>query len=115
MDADLRGWTAEIHMKINFLFSETYDFLFNLDDVSVGKINKSIGLLEKYGSTIRYPHTKYISDGVFELRVIGSSNIRVFFVFKNNEAVILHAIIKKTQKIPKREIDHVLKVKNKLQ
>jgi len=60
-------------MKINFLFTETYDFLFNLDDVSVGKINKAVGLLEQYGNTIRYPHTKYISEGVFELRVIGSN------------------------------------------
>ena len=87
-------------MKINFLFSETYDFLFNLDDVSVGKIVKAVGLLEAYGNTIRYPHTKYISEGIFELRVIGSNNIRIFFLFKDKEAIILHAIIKKTQKLP---------------
>lgn len=102
-------------MKINFLFSETYDFLFNLDDVSVGKIIKAVGLLEEYGHTIRYPHTKYISDGVFELRVIGSNNIRIFFIFQNDEAVILHAIIKKTQKIPKKEIEQIIRLKNKLQ
>jgi phage-related protein len=102
-------------MKINFLSFKTYDFLFGLDDVSVGKINKAVGLLEEYGHTVRYPHTKHISDGVFELRVIGSSNIRIFFIFKNDEAIILHAIIKKTQKIPKKEIKHVLRLKNKLQ
>lgn len=102
-------------MKINFLFSETYNFLFGLDDVSVGKINKAVGLLEKYGNTIRYPHTKHISEGVFELRVIGVSNIRIFFVFKNDEAIILHAIIKKAQKIPKKEIEQIIRLKNKLQ
>ncbi len=102
-------------MKINFLFSETYDFLYGLDDVSVGKINKSVGLLEEYGHTIRYPHTKYISEGIFELRVIGISNIRIFFIFKNGEAIILHAIIKKTQKLSQKDIDYVYRLKNKLQ
>lgn len=102
-------------MKINFLFSETYDFLFDLDDVSVGKIIKAVGLLEEYGHTIRYPHTKHISDGVFELRVIGSNNIRIFFIFKNEEAIILHAIIKKTQKLSQKDIDYVHRLKNKLQ
>src|SRR3990167_10640217 len=98
-------------MKINFLFSEMYDFLFSLDDISVGKINKSIGLLEKYGHTIRYPHTKNISAGIFELRVIGVNNIRIFFIFKNEEAIILHAIIKKAQKIARKDIEHVLHLK----
>jgi len=102
-------------MKISFLFSETYDFLFNLEDASVEKIIKSIGLLEQYGNTIRYPHTKYISDGVFELRIIGANNIRIFFIFKNNEAVILHAVIKKTQKLSRKDIDYALRLKNKLQ
>ncbi len=102
-------------MKINFLFAKTYDFLFALDDVSVGKINKSLGLLEKYGNTIKYPHTKYIVDGVFELRIIGTKHIRVFFMFKDGEAFILHAFVKKTEKIPKKEIDYVLSMKRKLQ
>ncbi|OHA83293.1 MAG: hypothetical protein A2937_04040 [Candidatus Yonathbacteria bacterium RIFCSPLOWO2_01_FULL_47_33b] len=101
-------------MKINFLFSEMYDFLFSLDDISVGKINKSIGLLEKYGHTIRYPHTKNISAGIFELRVIGVNNIRIFFIFKNEEAIILHAIIKKTQKLTHKDLDYVISLKNKL-
>ncbi len=102
-------------MKINFLFTKTYDFLFGLDDTSVGKINKSIGLLERHGSTIKYPHTKYIANGVFELRVIGSIHIRIFFVFRDGEAFILHAFVKKTEKTPKKEIDYVLSLKKKLQ
>ncbi len=87
----------------------------SLDDSSVKKIIKSLGLLEQYGHTIRYPHTKYISDGVFELRIIGANNIRVFFVFKSKEAVVLHALIKKTQRIQRKDINYVLHLKNKLQ
>lgn len=101
-------------MKINFLFSKTYDFLFSLDDISVSKINKSLGLLEKYGNTITYPHTKYIADGVFELRVIGGKHIRIFFIFDHQEAVILHAIVKKTNKLLRKELDHVFALKKRL-
>ncbi len=102
-------------MKINFLFTKTYDFLFALDDTAVDKINKSLGLLERHGNTIKYPHTKYVANGVFELRVIGRIHIRIFFVFKDGEAFILHAFAKKTEKIPKKEIDYVLSLKKKLQ
>lgn len=101
-------------MKINFLFTDTYDYLFALDDVSVEKIIKSVGLLEKYGHTIRYPHTKHVTDGVFELRVIGARSIRIFFVFKHDEAIILHAVVKKTQKLSRKDIDYVIHLKNKL-
>ena len=102
-------------MKINFLFSETYDFLLSLDDVSVSKIIKSLGLLEEYGNTVRYPHTKHITDGIFELRVIGAKNIRVFFVFKNEEAIILHAVVKKTQKLLPKDVKYILGIKKMLQ
>lgn len=102
-------------MKINFLSSEIYNFLYGLDDISVGKINKSLGLLEEYGHTIRYPHTKYISGGMFELRVIGANNIRIFFIFKHEEAIILHAIVKKTQKLSQKDINYALHLKNMLQ
>jgi phage-related protein len=101
-------------MNIKFLFSKTYDFLFEQDDVSVEKISKSLGLLERYGNGIDYPHTKAVGKGIFELRVIGMRHIRIFFIYKNNEAVILHAIIKKTNSIPKKEIDYVFSLKNKL-
>lgn len=101
-------------MNIRFLFSKTYDFLMKLDDFSVSKISKSLGLLESYGHTIEYPHTKSVGRGVFELRVLSCQHIRIFFVYKHNEAVVLHAIIKKSQKIPKKELDYVYTLKSKL-
>ncbi len=102
-------------MKINFLFTKTFEFLSALDGVSVAKINKSLGLLERFGNNIHYPHTKHVGGGIFELRVIGAKQIRIFFIFKNKDAYILHAIIKKTEKIPKKEISYVLSLKNRLQ
>ena len=53
------------------------------------------------------PHTKAMKDGLFELRVIsGEKSARAFYcTLVNKEIVILHIIIKKSQKTPKKELD----------
>ncbi|MEK9167776.1 MAG: type II toxin-antitoxin system RelE/ParE family toxin [Patescibacteria group bacterium] len=87
----------------------------SLDDISVARVNKSLGLLEKYGEQVRYPHTKYIRDGLFELRITGIKHIRIFFVFRDKEIVLLHAFVKKTNIVPKKEIEYALALKRQLQ
>jgi phage-related protein len=50
--------------------------------------------------------TKPLGNGLFEIRVKAQDGIgRAFFCYvKNNEIVVLHAFIKKTQKTPKKEL-----------
>ena len=86
----------------------------SLDDISVARVNKSLGLLETYGEQVRYPHTKHISDGLFELRVIGMKHVRIFFVFRDKEVVLLHACVKKTNVLPRKEIEYALALKRRL-
>jgi phage-related protein len=52
------------------------------------------------------PHTKPIENGLFELRVKSKEGIaRAFFCTKVGKRIImLHVFIKKTQKIPKKEL-----------
>ena len=52
------------------------------------------------------PHTKAIDKGLFELRIKSKEGIaRVFFCTKiGKKIIILHSYIKKSQKIPKREL-----------
>ena len=91
-------------MEIVFFNDRVYDFLFSLEPKLHARVIKALGLLETYGNEIRYPHTKQVARGIFELRVVGDQHLRVFFVFHASKAVVLHAFIKKTKKIPKREI-----------
>ena len=60
----------------------------------------------EFGSNLGSPHTKAVENGLFELRVKGKEGIaRVFFCTKaGRNIVMLHVFIKKTQKIPKKEI-----------
>ena len=68
-------------------------------------------LIEKFGPNLGKPHTAPMGKGLFEIRAKGKEGIgRSFFcTIKNNEIVILHSIIKKTQKTPKKDLEFAIK------
>jgi len=55
-----------------------------------------------HGANLGMPHTKAMKDGLFELRMKSKEGLgRVFYcTLVNRRIVILHCIIKKTQKTP---------------
>ena len=70
-----------------------------------------IELIEEFGPNLGKPHTSPMGKGLFEIRAKGKEGIgRSFFCsFESNEIVILHSIIKKTQKTPKKDLDLAIK------
>ena len=60
-----------------------------------------------HGSNLGLPHTKSLNDGLFELRLKSKEGIsRVFYCTKvGKNIVMLHSFVKKSQKIPKKEMD----------
>lgn len=77
------------------------------------KAIKEIDLLEEYGTTLREPYSKFIKNGIFELRIKLATDIsRVFYFFFDGKKIILtNGFIKKTQKTPEIEIEKALKYK----
>lgn len=63
-------------------------------------------LMIEMGPNIGMPHTKYMGDGLLELRLKGKEGIaRVFYcVVMQHKIMILHSFIKKTQKTPLKEL-----------
>lgn len=59
------------------------------------------------GPNLGEPHTKAIKGGLFELRLKGSEGIaRVFYcTLLGKRIVMLHSFIKKTDRIPPRELE----------
>ena len=59
-----------------------------------------------YGANLGMPHTKAMKDGLFEMRMKSKEGIgRVFYcTLVNKRIVMLHSFLKKTQKIPSKEI-----------
>ena len=60
------------------------------------------------------PFSRYLEDGIYELRTSQGSNItRVLYFFVVGERVILtHGFVKKTQKTPPREIERAKKARD---
>ena len=89
------------------------DFLDSLDIKMRKKALGQIVILESYGRTLREPYSKYIKDGIFELRIQFSSDIsRIFYFFYVGDKIVLtNGFIKKTQKTPPKEIEKALKYK----
>ena len=91
-------------MDIIFPDNTVKDFIEGLEKPTISKIFKALELLERFGSELRMPYSKKISRGLFELRIRGKQEVRIFYTFKEG-AVLLHACEKKTFKIPKKELE----------
>lgn len=63
--------------------------------------------MKETGSNLGMPYTKAMGQGLFEMRVKGQEGIaRIFYCTQiNQEIVILHSFIKKTQKTPQKDLE----------
>ena len=89
------------------------DFLDSLDLKMRAKMVGMITILQEKGNMLREPYSKYLGNGIFELRGTGgSNNTRVLYFFYHNGKIILtNGFVKKTQKTPPSEIEKALKIK----
>ena len=64
---------------------------------------RTLAVLETDGNNIREPYSKFLGDGIYEVRVQQGNNIaRVLYFFVVNRKIILtNGFIKKSQKTPK--------------
>lgn len=96
------------------------DFIKTLDKKQAAKIYRNIEMLRDFGSDLHFPYVDSIKGdkykGLMELRTILAKNIFRAFYFvvvkdeeaKSEKAVLLHAIQKKTDRTPKKELDTAL-------
>ena len=81
-------------------------FLNGLQTATKQKVARHFDLLEHYGPDLGMPHSKPLGDGLYELRVRGRQEVRILYVFAIGHTIfLLHGFLKKTQIIPKRELD----------
>ena len=91
-------------MEVKTFDSSLAKFLSSLGDSDLAKVLRTIDLLEIFGSRLNMPHTKKISDGIFELRIRGKKEVRILYAFHKNQAILLNGFIKKGRKTPRSEI-----------
>jgi phage-related protein len=63
--------------------------------------------MEMFGPDLGMPHTRAMSDGLFELRIKAAEGIaRVFYcTVVNRRIVFLHQFVKKTDRTPSKELE----------
>ena len=91
-------------MEIQFFDNKVKEFIKILEIPTSAKVFRTLELLERFGHALGMPHSKHISGGLMELRIKGKQEVRLLYAFHKGGAVILHGFLKKSQKIPQKEI-----------
>ena len=91
-------------MKINIFDTSLERFIRSLQKATVAKVLRTIDLLEMFGRELGPPHTNKISAHLYEIRILGKQEVRIFYSFRRSQIYLLHGFVKKSQKIPQREI-----------
>ncbi len=79
-------------------------FIDDLDPTSRAKTILAVDRLGKFGPHLPPPDSKKIGKELFELRTRAEVQVRLFYGFRKEKVFIVHGIIKKTGKIPKRDV-----------
>lgn len=82
------------------------EFYNSLEEKTRVKVTKTLELLEEFGIHIDHPHAKKLTGTeLWELRILGSDNTRIFYVAQQGKTfLLLHGFKKKTQKTERKEI-----------
>jgi len=94
--------------RVKFIKNDTYDFIKSFDDNLTTKIFGLLEILDQLGVYLGSPKLKKITKKIYELRIVGKISVRILCTFFGNEIYILHAFIKKSQKIPPKELERAI-------
>lgn len=82
------------------------DFIDGLSPKAKSKIVYALDLLEEFGLEVRPPKVEKLQGTpLWEIRIVGKDNIRIFYAAKSGKSfLLLHGFVKKKQKTDKKEI-----------
>lgn len=91
-------------MKIILHDAALEHFITSLEKPTIAKVLRTIDLLEEFGHRLGIPHSKKVAPDLFELRIRGRQEVRIFYTFRHGSAELFHGCIKKSRAIPRREL-----------
>ncbi len=89
-------------MEITYSHKDIQKFFNTLDNPTALKTVRLVQLLSEKEYHLTMPYSKKIGKNLYELRVVSTQNVRVFYTFHQEKIVLLHAVYKKTQKLEKK-------------
>jgi len=90
------------------------NYINNLTPIEQAGIRHRIKLLKDFGPfQLDVSQVKYLRNKIWELRITGDNHHRIlWFIYKKRKIILLHAFLKKSSKIPEKDIDKALARKN---
>ncbi len=85
-------------MRVLFENSEVEKLLFSCEKPTIAKINKQLYVLSQFAQYLGMPYSRRIQKNLYELRIRGRQEVRIFYCFYKGCAFVLHSFIKKSQK-----------------
>lgn len=87
--------------------SPALDFMNSLNAKDRAKVNNALRLLEEFGVRLNMPHARHIQGKLWELRP--GANRLFYFMYIDDQIVLLHGYRKRSQKAPVKEIATALR------
>ena len=95
-----------MNWSIEYYNSNIEKDILSLPDGLLARYLRLTDLMLEFGSNLGMPHTRFLGEGLIELRIKSKEGIaRVFYcTLIGKNIVMLHLFIKKSNKTPKKEI-----------
>lgn len=92
--------------SIQYYSSEVEKEVLSLPSGLLARYLRLTDLMLEFGSNLGMPHTRFLEDGLIELRIKSKEGIaRGFYcTLVGKRIVMLHIFIKKSNRIPKKEL-----------
>ncbi|TGK23568.1 type II toxin-antitoxin system RelE/ParE family toxin [Leptospira yasudae] len=106
-----RKWKVYYYSESEDEESEIETFINSKDERNQAKILAWIEKLEELGPNLPRPYADILKDGIHELRIkLSGDQVRIlyFFCYKNY-VILTNHFIKRSDKVPKSEIDKAVK------
>jgi phage-related protein len=99
------SWTIEFY-KTKTGRTPVKEFLDSLNPRQAANIIEAMEMLKTFGLQLRDPYVKFVGDKLYELRIKDPDGIyRIFyFAATGKKFVMVHGYVKKSQKIPTKEL-----------
>jgi len=82
------------------------EWLDNLEEEARSRCLDRMLLLEELGNKLRQPHTEYLGDGIYELRIkYYRTNLRILYFFHGRQAAVVSHGLSKEKRVPPKEIE----------
>ena len=79
-------------------------FIGGLGGPANSKTIRLLELLGREGAHLGMPVSRHLSGDIFELRILGTQNIRILYAPHDGRIYLLHAFAKKAQKMAQKDI-----------